>query len=96
MALRFEWDDQKRQSNQRKHGIDFDEARSVFADSLARIFFDEDHSKDEDREIIVGHSDQGRLLIVSFTERGVYLVRIISARAATRKERQAYEEQQDI
>ena len=63
----------------------------VFADPLARIFDDPDHSADESREIIVGHSMEQRLLIISFTERGGR-VRIISARTATRRERHDYEQ----
>ena len=78
-----------------KHKVGFDEASTIFVDPLAKIFYDQDHSTDEIREIIVGHSVLGRLLLVSFTERGRDLVRIISARVATRKERKGYEENQD-
>ncbi len=74
--------------------LSFDEASTVFADPLAKLFYDADHSTDETREIIVGHSILSRLLLVSFTERGRDLVRIISARLATRKERRDYEENQ--
>ena len=95
MALKFEWDQEKAGSNLSKHKVSFDEASTVFADPLAKIFFDQDHSTEEIREIIVGHSILGRLLLVSFTERGRDPVRIISARAATRKERKSYEENQD-
>ncbi|MGD0044229.1 MAG: BrnT family toxin [Isosphaeraceae bacterium] len=95
MALKFEWDQEKAGSNLSKHKVSFDEASTVFADPLAKIFFDQDHWTEETREIIVGHSILGRLLLVSFTERGRDLVRIISARAATRKERKSYEENQD-
>ena len=95
MALKFEWDQEKSGSNLSKHKVGFDEASTVFVDPLAKIFDDQDHSTDEIREIIVGHSVLGRLLLVSFTERGRDLVRIISARAATRKERKGYEENQD-
>ena len=95
MALQFEWDQEKSGSNLSKHKVGFDEASTVFVDPLAKIFYDQDHSTDEIREIIVGHSVLGRLLLVSFTERGRDLVRIISARAATRKERKGYEENQD-
>jgi uncharacterized protein len=91
MALEFEWHADKAASNERKHGIKFDEAMTVFADPLAAIFDDEEHSAEETREIIVGHSAKGRLLLVSFTERGE-TVRIISARRATKRERTAYEE----
>ena len=95
MALKFEWDQEKAKSNLSKHKVGFDEASTVFVDPLAKIFDDQDHSTDEIREIIVGHSVLGRLLLVSFTERGRDLARIISARAATRKERKGYEENQD-
>ncbi len=91
MSVRFEWDRQKAATNLRKHRVSFDEARTVFYDSLARIFDDPVHSTVEQREIIIGHSLVGRLLIVSFTERGE-AIRIISARLATKRERQDYEE----
>ena len=87
----FEWQFSKAEANVRKHDVDFLEASTIFADPLARIFDDPDHSADESREIIVGHSMGQRLLIVSFTERGGR-VRIISARAATRRERHDYEQ----
>ena len=92
MALRFEWDEGKGISNLRKHKVAFEEASTVFADPLAVIFDDAEHSRDEFREIIVGHSILGRLLLVSFTERSDDLVRIISARRATKRERKDYEE----
>ncbi len=94
MALKFEWDPVKAASNLTRHGVGFDEASTVFDDPLARIFYDEDHSIEETREILVGHSILRRLLLVNFTERGPGLVRIISARPATRKERTAHEEDQ--
>jgi uncharacterized DUF497 family protein len=96
MALKFEWDQEKAASNLTKHEVGFDEAATVFADSLAKVFHDQDHSTAEIREIIVGHSILGRLLLVSFTERGRDLIRIISARAAIPKERKDYEENQDL
>jgi uncharacterized protein len=95
MALKFEWDDDKAKANLRKHKVGFDEASTVFGDPLAKIFFDEGHSAAETREIIVGHSDSRRLLLVSFTERGRDVVRIISARVATRNERRSHEENKD-
>lgn len=91
MGLEFEWHADKAASNERKHGITFEEAMTVFADPLAVIFDDEEHSADEPREIIVGHSARRRLLLVSFTVRGE-AVRIISARRATRREHKDYEE----
>lgn len=91
MGLRFEWDRRKAAKNLRKHRVSFDEALTVFSDSLARIFDDPAHSVAEHREIIIGHSLAGRLLIVSFVERGE-AIRIISARLTTKRERQDYEE----
>ena len=73
------------------HRISFEEALTVFSDLLARIFDDEDHSIAEEREIIIGHSMKQRLLLVCFTARGTS-VRIFSARKATKRERQDYEE----
>jgi len=91
MSLKFEWDSKKAASNFSKHGVSFEEALTAFADPLARIFEDEDHSVEEQREIIVGHSAKERLLIVCFTAQGES-VRIFSARKATRRERKDYEE----
>jgi hypothetical protein len=92
MPLRFEWDEDKAASNVTKHGVTFDEASTVFSDPLAVIFEDEEHSPDEIREIIIGHSILERLLLVSFTERGEESVRIISVRKATKRERRDYGE----
>lgn len=92
MPLRFEWDEDKAEANVTKHGVTFDEASTVFGDPLAVIFDDEEHSRDELREIIIGHSLLQRMLLVSFTERGSEVVRIISARKATRRERKNHEE----
>lgn len=89
--MKSEWDGQKADSNKRKHGITFEEAETVFADPLAVIFDDEWHSESEEREIIIGHSIENRLLVVCFTERGD-AVRLISAREATKKEQKDYEE----
>ena len=83
----FEWDPRKDSANLEKHGITFSEATAVFGDPLARIFADEDHSADEPREIIVGHSREKRLLLVCFTEREDGRVRVVSARRAARRER---------
>jgi uncharacterized DUF497 family protein len=90
MAPEFEWDWTKAKENLTNHGVAFEEALTVFADPLAKIFDDPDHSADERRELIIGHSAQHRLLIVGFTERGK--TRIISARETTSKERRDYEE----
>lgn len=91
MQLRFEWDARKALLNQTKHGVSFKEAVTVFADPLARIFDDSDHSITESREVIIGLSQIQRLLLVSFTEHRD-TIRIISARKATQRERQDYEE----
>ena len=89
----FEWDPAKATRNLAKHGLPFAEAATVFRDPLAAIFPDPDHSDDERREIIIGHSDRDRLLVVCFTERGEK-VRIISARRANKRERHDFEENQ--
>lgn len=86
-----EWDELKAAANLTKHGISFDEAMTVFNDPLFVDFFDPDHSHSEHRYIIIGESQQKRLLVVSYTERGSAL-RIISARQATALERRQYEE----
>jgi uncharacterized protein len=92
MAYHFEWDNRKATSNAKKHGVTFEEAGTVFGDPLAFIFDDEDHSADEQRELIIGHSQRERLIIVCFAEKVEGLIRIISARPATKKERENYEE----
>lgn len=92
MTLHFEWDRRKAASNLKKHEVPFDEALTVFDDPLAAIFDDEDHSTDEQREIIIGQSILERLLLVCYTERAEGLIRIFSARLATPQERKDYEE----
>ncbi|NJR66996.1 MAG: BrnT family toxin [Leptolyngbyaceae cyanobacterium CRU_2_3] len=89
--MQFDWDKNKAERNLSKHGVPFEEAKSVFDDPLYVDFYDPDHSEDEERYLIVGESDRGRLLIVSYTERGDS-VRLVSAREVTRAEREAYEE----
>jgi uncharacterized DUF497 family protein len=91
MNFRFEWDPKKARFNLTRHGVSFEEALTVFANPMARIFDDEDHSTEEHREIIIGHSAKERLLLVCFTSQGES-VRIFSARKATRAERKDYEE----
>jgi uncharacterized protein len=91
MSFRFVWHADKERANRIKHRVSFWEAGTVFGDPLARIHQDPEHSRRERREIIIGHSSQGRLLLVSFTERRGSL-RIIGARLATRHERKDYEE----
>jgi uncharacterized DUF497 family protein len=89
--MQFEWDEQKAEANLKKHEVSFDEAKTVFDDSLFIIFADPDHSVEEKRFIIMGESNQNRLLVVSYTERPPK-TRLISARKATRAERKKYEE----
>jgi uncharacterized DUF497 family protein len=88
--MRFNWDNAKAEQNFLKHGIAFDEAQTVFDDPFYVDFYDPDHSENEERYLIIGTSSQGRLLIVSYTERGD-VIRLISARELTRSEREAYE-----
>ncbi len=90
--MEFEWDEAKAAENLKKHKVAFDEAATVFGDLLSVTFPDPDHSTEEDRFIIIGTSDQGRVLIVSPTDREDR-IRIISARRATRRERKGYEEE---
>jgi uncharacterized DUF497 family protein len=90
-AMEFEWDPDKAARNLVKHGVAFAEAGTVFGDPLAITYFDPDHSDDEDRFLTFGESNQGRLLVVSHTDREDR-IRIISARIATRRERKIYEE----
>ena len=90
MKVKFEWDKTKAAANLKKHRVSFDEARTVFNDPLARIFDDEEHSGHEQREIIIGHAVTQRLLLVCFIERSE-VIRIISARLATRREQRDYE-----
>ncbi len=87
----FEWDDAKAESHDRKHGVAFIEAMTVFADSLSVTGCDPHHADDEDRFLTMGLSVNGRLLVVSHTDRGD-MVRIISARVASRRERKDYED----
>nr|WP_217897603.1 BrnT family toxin [Fibrobacter sp. UWH1] len=95
MEIDFEWDEKKNEINQKKHGVSFEEAKSCFEDEHARVFFDVEHSKDEDRSILIGLSSELRTLIVVYTERvngddDLIVNRIISARKATKKEFQYY------
>ncbi len=88
--MRFEWDSRKAASNRAKHGISFEEAGTVFADPLGRIIEDPRHSEGEQRYVLLGHSQEQRLVAVMFTERDE-AIRIISARLATQQERRNYE-----
>lgn len=90
--IQFTWDQKKNKSNEKKHGIAFEEAQSVFFDEHAIEFFDSDHSNKEDRFILLGLSARLRVLIVCHCYRKENaMIRIISARKATRKEKKYYE-----
>ncbi|MES1244842.1 MAG: BrnT family toxin [Acidobacteriota bacterium] len=86
----FEWDDFKAAENERKHGVSFVEAATCFYDPHQVAFYDPEHSEDEDREILIAHSERGQTLLVVYTLRDE-AVRIISARRTTRKETRDYE-----
>ncbi len=89
--LEFEWDQDKASTNLRKHGVSFDEAVTAFADPLSLTIEDPDHSKGEERYLLLGRSEAGRLLVVAHIEHG-QRIRLISARLATRRERKDYEQ----
>ena len=89
--LAFDWDSQKASVNKRKHGISFEEAQTVFYDENARLRYDSDHSLDEERYIILGISSSLRLIVVCHVYREENaIIRIISARKATKQEVQQY------
>ncbi len=90
--IELEWDEQKNEKNRKKHGIWFEEATQVFDDPKGLVFFDSDHSESEDRFILLGMSGSARLLVVIYCERrSNKLIRVISARKATKKEAKRYE-----
>lgn len=92
--MKFEWDSSKEKINLKKHGVTFEQASYVFADQFALSKYDEEHSEDEDRWVLLGKSLNETLLLVVHTFRdkdGLEYVRIISARKATKKEKQAYQ-----
>ncbi len=89
--LRFEWDENKNKINQAKHGIDFKEAKTVFYDESAILFDDPEHSEDESRFILLGISNAANICIVCHCYReSDSVIRIISARKATKKEEERY------
>jgi uncharacterized DUF497 family protein len=89
--MRFEWDPAKSTSNKKKHGVTFEEAQSVFYDDFALQFYDDGHSSEEDRFLLLGMSSEARLLLVCHCERASgEIVRIISARRATTNESKFY------
>lgn len=90
-AIRFAWDEVKAAENLRKHGVSFEEASTVFADENARLKHDPDHSQKEDRFILLGFSAKLRMLVVCHVYRAEkQIIRLISARKATRNERKQY------
>jgi uncharacterized DUF497 family protein len=91
LALLFEWDEDKARQNEQKHGVAFSEAATVFGDLVSLTIFDPLHSDNEDRYVTIGVSHQMRLLVVVHTDRDDR-IRIISARTATRAEREQYEQ----
>jgi uncharacterized protein len=91
MGLLFEWDPNKAVSNEKKHRVTFEEASSVFEDSLSVTVLDPKHSDEEDRFVMVGMSGNHRVIVVCFTDRDDR-IRIISAREASKRERRNYEE----
>ena len=93
--MKFEWDKKKNQINRQKHGITFEEAETVFYDDDALLKYDDGHSEDEDRFVLLGMSQLEKILIVCHCYRaGEQVIRIISARRATNRERIQYEERQ--
>ncbi len=90
--LQFLWDPKKNKSNQKKHRVSFEEAKSCFYDPMHILISDPDHSKTEDRMILLGISALSNLLVVVHVDKSENVIRIISARKATRKERKVYEE----
>jgi uncharacterized protein len=91
MAIRFEWDPKKAASNEKKHGVSFEEARTVFFDQNAKLIDDPDHSDEEDRFVLLGISSTLRVMVVChcYREQG-NLIRIISARKASTHESKQY------
>ena len=94
MKLNFEWDEEKAKANLKKHRISFDEATTLFIDPFSITIPDPDDSVNEQRYIDIGSSDNGRVLVVVYTERGPN-IRIISCRKATSLERKLYKEGDD-
>jgi Uncharacterized protein conserved in bacteria len=92
MPLTFEWDPRKARSNIAKHGVTFEEASTVFADSLSLTIPDPEHSRSEERYVTMGRAFTGKLLVVVHTDRGDN-IRLISARRANRRERRSYEKE---
>jgi uncharacterized DUF497 family protein len=90
MGIEFEWDSAKAEANLQKHGVSFEEATTAFYDALSSTIPDPLHSEAEARFVLLGQTSAGRLVVVVHVDRGA-IIRLISARAATRKERKEYE-----
>lgn len=91
--MKFVWDDKKAELNLRKHKVSFEEASTVFFDPLAKLAFDPDHSKNENRMILIGHSQRSNLLfVVHVCKDDGETIRLISARKATKNEKRDYEQ----
>lgn len=93
--LEFEWDENKAEANFRKHKITFEHAKTIFADPFSITISDPKHSAGEKRLIDIGTAADGKVLVVSYTERG-QKIRLISCRKATRAEREIYEEKEEF
>jgi uncharacterized DUF497 family protein len=90
-TLRFEWDERKAAANAKKHGVSFDEAKSVFVDENAKLIDDPDHSEEEERFVLLGLSSALRMLLVCHCYRSEgNVIRIISARKANANESKSY------
>jgi uncharacterized DUF497 family protein len=89
MDLVFEWDEEKAKRNEVKHGVTFDEAKTIFNDPFAMTISDPDHSDEEERWLDIGLSAEGRILVIWYTERSER-IRIIGSRGATKVEERAY------
>jgi uncharacterized DUF497 family protein len=92
MDIRFDWDLEKAEANARKHGVSFMEALTAFGDPLSLTVADPGHSEREERSLLLGRSVSDRLLVVTHVERGG-VIRVVSARLASRRERRKYEEE---
>jgi len=90
MSMRIEWDSERAEANELKHGVSFSEAATVLADPLSITLPDPDHSQTEEGLLLLGQWSSGRLIVASLTERGD-AVRLISARLMTTSERRTYE-----
>ena len=91
--MNYEWDEVKERLNSAKHNVDFTEAKSVFADEYGLVVFDKEHSNDEERFYLLGISNKERILLVVHCYKEGDIIRIISARKATAREKEQYKEQ---